>query len=191
MSLSDQALREIYRQQPSVRRRENLMRYALAARGVAADEISAVVEDLTDSLLVPPGTKATVRGGVFNQIVANYLRSLPICNRPGIVLAFEQFCPLAPTGEIPDWYVWDIGGNRALIGMNQVDLWSGGAQINRADKYVNAWLGENIAFVAVIANYYQIKTGGNRIAHMFDKAFGTRIAYVPMVESIITEFLDG
>jgi hypothetical protein len=40
------------------------------------------------------------------------------------------------TTEIPDWYILEKSTGKVIIGMNQLDLWSGGQQINRGFRAV-------------------------------------------------------
>ena len=41
------------------------------------------------------------------------------------------------TDEIPNQYIENKENDKVVIGMNQIDLWSGGHQTNRGLKYVN------------------------------------------------------
>jgi hypothetical protein len=69
-------------------------------------------------------------------------------------ICFEKQCVLSITTEIPDWYILEKSTGKVIIGMNQLDLWSGGHQINRGAKYLidnnvnlNLIDGENISLL--------------------------------------------
>jgi hypothetical protein len=82
-------------------------------------------------LVIPPGVKGCIRGGVFNSLIKKRLLKSSECKG---VFSFEprDCCHLVP--EIPDWcYRKD---DKTIIGYNQLDMWNGGAQINRASKYI-------------------------------------------------------
>src|SRR3989344_8164315 len=85
--------------------------------------------------LIPPGTKGVKRGQKFNEIIKNYLKSLNLSDLR-FEIEFEKKLPFIETFERPDWYIFDKQENRFIIGMNQLDLWSGGHQLNRGSKYI-------------------------------------------------------
>lgn len=78
--------------------------------------------------LVPPGVKAAIRGTVFNKYIAKLLQRAHL---PG-TLEFEK--THSAVSERPDWILRHNG--TTVIGYNQLDLWNGGAQLNRASKYL-------------------------------------------------------
>jgi len=85
--------------------------------------------------LIPAGTKGVIRGNKFNKIVKKYIINLEL-NEKLYEICFEKKCKDIETSEIPDWYIKNIKNNKVIIGMNQLDLWSGGQQINRGSKYL-------------------------------------------------------
>ena len=78
-------------------------------------------------VLTSPGLKATARGELFNK----YIQKL-ILKHKYVHAEFEKKTKYMP--EIADWII--RVGDKTYIGYNQLDLWSGGAQINRGAKYI-------------------------------------------------------
>lgn len=85
--------------------------------------------------LIPPGTKGVIRGNLFNKIVKQYILNLNLDDKR-FEICFEQKCNKYLTSEIPDWYILEKNTNKIIIGMNQLDLWGGGQQLNRGFKYI-------------------------------------------------------
>jgi hypothetical protein len=97
--------------------------------------IQGIIEDYLPEL-IPAGTKGVIRGNKFNKIVKDHINLLDL-DKSRFEVCFEKKCAIHNTTEIPDWYVLDKSNNRILIGMNQLDLWSGGHQTNRGAKYID------------------------------------------------------
>ena len=141
--------------------------------------------------MIPPGTKGVIRGNKFNKMVQEKIQNLGL---PADIyeVAFERNCENAPTSEIPDWYITDKIQNRTLIGMNQLDLWGGGAQINRAGKYImkDPFEGQtNVKLVCVVCNYIQLKSEKNKAFHIFERGYEKNtICYLNRLDSLIREF---
>lgn len=95
-------------------------------------------------ILIKPGLKGAVRGLKFNDIVKNHLETL----YQGV--EFEK--DVDGVKERPDWYL--VTNSGYIVGYNQIDLWGGGAQKNRANKYLDDKFGsdnKNIKYICVIA----------------------------------------
>jgi hypothetical protein len=84
-------------------------------------------------LLVPAGVKSSIKGNIFNQIVEKEIKKIQF-NRSRYKVHIEKVCKHLQ--EKPDWMIEDTVTGRILVGYNQLDLWSGGHQINRAGKYI-------------------------------------------------------
>ncbi len=138
--------------------------------------------------LIPPGTKGVIKGNKFNNIVRNYLSCIDFPEE--IELRFEEKCKEFETDEIPDWYILNKKNKKIIIGMNQLDLWSGGHQLNRGCKYINSNFGENVKLISVIANYIQLKGYDNKVYKIFDIGFRrNNLCYLKNLESIINKFM--
>lgn len=84
--------------------------------------------------MIPAGTKGVVRGNKFNNIVKEYIIKIGLDNEK-FDICFEKKHDNFITTEILDWYIYEKTTNRIIIGMNQLDLWGGGQQLNRGSKY--------------------------------------------------------
>ena len=85
--------------------------------------------------LIPAGTKGVIRGNKFNNIVKKIIINLGL-DKERFEICFEKKCEGHFTTEIPDWYILEKSTNKIIIGMNQLDLTSGGHQLNRGYKYI-------------------------------------------------------
>lgn len=95
----------------------------------AADKIATKLLPL----VVPAGVKSSIKGNIFNQIVVKEIKKVRF-SRSRYKLHIEKSCKHLQ--EKPDWMIEDTTTGRILVGYNQMDLWSGGHQINRAGKYI-------------------------------------------------------
>ena len=85
--------------------------------------------------LIPAGTKGVIRGNKFNSIIRNKIIEFEL-DVERFEICFEKKCDGYFTTEIPDWYILEKATNKIIIGMNQLDLISGGHQLNRGYKYL-------------------------------------------------------
>ena len=130
--------------------------------------------------LIPAGTKGAIRGNKFNKIVKEHIESLNL-DKDIFEICFEKNCPIHRTSEIPDWYILDKINNKVLIGMNQLDLWSGGAQTNRGSKYIfnNEHNSCNSKLLCVVCNEIpQFKNNKKKAYKIFEKGFENNICNI-------------
>ena len=80
--------------------------------------------------LIPAGTKGVIRDNRFNNIVKQRIANIKL-DTSRFEIYFEKKCETHLTTEIPDWYILEKSTNKIIIGMNQLDLWGGGQQLNR------------------------------------------------------------
>lgn len=85
------------------------------------------------SHFVHHGIKSSLRGIQFNKEVARKIEPLTR-RRPNIIFSLEPSHKLL--FEKPDWMLYNTNTRSTLVGYNQIDLWSGGHQINRGAKYI-------------------------------------------------------
>lgn len=117
-------------------------------------------------MAVPPGTKAAVRGNAFNKYVKGVLERA-LVGKEGWSVAFEEKHP--EFSEIADWVVRGKGG-RVIVGFNQLDVWGGGAQLNRAAKYImdealhRRLRKKGITVVCVVARRFVVRGRGKASA---------------------------
>ena len=141
--------------------------------------------------LIPPGTKGVVRGIKFNQIVKTIILDLNL-DKNIFDVCFEQKCNSVYTDEIPDWYILNKKNEKIIIGMNQLDLWNGGAQYNRGFKYLDNKLYRNkkIKLLCVVCNYVYVKSYKTKLYNIFNIGFqNNTICYVNNLENSIHKFL--
>jgi len=173
-SLSDKALLDRFLQSDSVKTRINELTEILQEENISDDIITNIINKYITKL-IPPGTKGVIRGNVFNQIIQDFIKNLNLNSRQ-FTINFEKKHPLYNGDEIPDWYINDTYNNKVLIGMNQLDLWSGGAQTNRASKYILQHQNtDNIKLVCVIYKYIQIKSTTNKLYKIFNSGYNKDI----------------
>jgi predicted RNA methylase len=138
--------------------------------------------------LIPAGTKGVIRGNKFNNIIKQYITKLTLdTNR--FEICFEKKCGLHLTTEIPDWYILEKATNKIIIGMNQLDLWSGGQQLNRGSKYIenNKHNNENSKLLCVICNEIELKSTKNKTYKIFETGFkNNTLCYLNNLQNIIT-----
>ena len=142
--------------------------------------------------LVPIGTKSVIRGLKFNYIVSKFLNKI-ILNNPKLEITFEQAYDSNIISEIPDWLITDKSSNKTIIGMNQIDLWSGGHQINRASKYIynNKINTENCKLLCVVCKPLQLKTSKSKIYKIIKHGFDNdTLCYLNNLENIIFTFFN-
>lgn len=141
--------------------------------------------------IIPSGLKGVTRGLEFNKIVKNKIESMHI-NKNTFQVCFEKKINDISTHEIPDWYIKNIKTNNYLIGYNQLDLWSGGSQLNRATKYMNMKNEKNINYIFVVCNYIQLKSKNNKLYNIFNQGLIlNKLCYINGLEEIVKLFLKN
>jgi hypothetical protein len=142
--------------------------------------------------LIPSGTKGVIRGNKFNNIVKQFITKLPL-DTERFEICFEKKCDGHFTTEIPDWYILEKSTNKIIIGMNQLDLTSGGHQINRGYKYLidNKHNNENSKLLCVICNEIEFKSNKNKAYKLFETGFeNNTLCYLNNLQNIITSYFN-
>jgi len=142
--------------------------------------------------LIPAGTKGVIRGNKFNNIVKEFITKLEL-DADRFDIYFEKKCEGHFTTEIPDWYILEKSTNKIIIGMNQLDLTSGGHQINRGYKYLidNKHNNENSRLLCVICNEIQFKSKKNKAYKLFETGFeNNTLCYLNNLRNIITLYFN-
>jgi hypothetical protein len=142
--------------------------------------------------LIPAGTKGVIRGNKFNNIVKQFITKLEL-DTDRFEICFEKKCQAHFTSEIPDWYILEKSTNKIIIGMNQLDLTSGGHQINRGYKYLidNKHNNENSKLLCVICNEIQFKSKKNKAYKLFETGFeNNTLCFLKNVQNIITLYFN-
>lgn len=143
--------------------------------------------------LIPAGTKGVIRGNKFNNIIKKFILGLSL-DAERFEICFEKKCDAHFTTEIPDWYILEKYTNKIIIGMNQLDLWSGGQQINRGSKYIenNKHNNENSKLLCVVCNDIQFKSKKNKAYKLFEMGFeNNTLCYLKNLQNIIVSYFNS
>jgi hypothetical protein len=185
VGLSDPSLMDEYRKCKSVQNEITKLTNVLT-KHVNVSIIPLVINDYMLEL-IPAGTKAVIRGNKFNKIVQLHIENMGM--NPDIYeIRFEQKCATFLTSEIPDWYILDKTRNRILIGMNQLDLISGGQQLNRGYKYLvdNKHNTHNSKLLCVICNPVSFTSDKNKAFRLFEIGYANNtLCYLKNLSNII------
>lgn len=142
--------------------------------------------------LIPAGTKGVIRGNKFNRIVKQFITNLEL-DTDRFEICFEKKCDGHFTSEIPDWYILEKSTNKIIIGMNQLDLWGGGHQLNRGSKYIenNKHNNENSKLLCVVCNEIQFKSKKNKAYKLFETGFeNNTLCYLKNLQNIIYSYFQ-
>jgi hypothetical protein len=151
--------------------------------------IQKIIQDRSLQL-IPAGTKGVIRGNKFNYIVKDFITKMAL-DTDRFEVCFEKKCDYHFTTEIPDWYILEKSTNIIIIGMNQLDLTSGGHQINRGYKYLidNKHNNENSKLLCVICNKIEFKSNKNKAYKLFETGFSNNtLCYLNNLQNIITSY---
>jgi hypothetical protein len=202
--LSDENLVDVYRQQPSMKKKLIEIRKQFESVGIESPKIDAYIEKYFIDL-IGAGLKGQIRGNKFNSIVKDYLLNLPCAYK--YEMQFEKQHELYECSDKPDFYIYDKEKNKLLIGFNQLDLWEGGQQKNRASKYVTDERFHNnftktqvktheqgeltIKIVNVICRNPKVKKFNKSLLSLFKIGFTkNRLCYVNGLKKIIENMFD-
>ena len=187
LDLSDEKLMNLYNECPSVQ--NEIKKLGSILDKYTDEEIKQKI--LSDYLpnLIPAGTKGVIRGNKFNTIIKNFIINLNLSSDK-FEVCFEKKCG---TSEIPDWYILEKKTNKIIIGMNQLDIWKGGQQINRGFKYIenNKHNNEKSKLLCVVCNEIQFKSKKNKAYKLFELGFeNDTLCYLNNLGPIINSYFQ-
>ena len=186
--LKDINLLNEYKNCNSVKNKIYKLEKILEKNKINNKEIDVIINDYYYEL-IPAGTKGVIRGNKFNRIVKKIIEDLNL-NENEFEVCFEKKCEYFPTNEIPDWFIFQKKTKKVIIGMNQLDLWNGGHQLNRGFKYINQKQCENFKFLCVVCNKIQFKKK-NKVFTLFEIGFNNNtLCYLNNLENIIFDYFD-
>ena len=142
--------------------------------------------------LIPAGTKGVIRGNKFNSIVKDTINNLKL-NNERFEIYFEKQCDTCITSEIPDWHILEKSSGKVIIGMNQLDLWGGGQQLNRGSKYLinNKHNAEHSKLLCVVCNKIKFNNNKNKAYKLFEIGYlNNTLCYIKNIESIINKYFN-
>jgi hypothetical protein len=190
--LTDEKLLDDYLKCKSVNNSINKLIDVLKDVGIQDDKITEIKNKYILEL-IPAGTKGVIRGNKFNQFVKKHITNLKL-DKKIYEICFETKCEGIETYEIPDWYIKNKKNNKVIIGMNQLDLWGGGQQINRGSKYLIdcKFNNEKTKLLCVVCNDIKFKTNKNKAFNFFEIGFkNDTLCYLNNLEIIIKKFLEN
>jgi len=191
-SISDEKLLTVYKETDSVKKQTKLLKEILKEEGIESDKIDNILSKYILSL-IPPGTKGVIRGNKFNKLIEKKIKSFEL-SEDDFVIKCEKKHPDFETAEIPDWYIYQKSTKKIIIGMNQLDLWSGGAQSNRGAKYIldeSKHTNINVKNVSVICKNKIIASPHNKMFKIFQIGFKEkRLCYINGIHEIVKGFFN-
>ena len=189
--LNDLKLLNNYKQCNSVKKQIKLFENVLD-KYVSSEIKEKIVEEYLPQL-IPAGTKGSIKGNLFNKIIKDYILNLDL-DKNQFEICFEKKCLEKETNEIPDWYILEKSTRKILIGMNQLDFWTGGAQLNRGFKYIienNIHNNEKSKLLCVICNEIQFKNDKKKVYKLFEIGFkNDTLCYLNSLKNVIYNFFS-
>ena len=189
--LTDEKLMSEYKECNSVKNEIQKLKNVLNNNHIDEETTQKIVQEYLLQL-IPAGTKGVIRGNKFNNIVKNFITKL-VLDTARFEICFEKKCDGHFTTEIPDWYILEKSTNKIIIGMNQLDLWGGGQQLNRGSKYIenNKHNNEYSKLLCVICNEIQFKSIKNKAYKLFETGFeNNTLCYLNNLQNIITSYFN-
>jgi len=189
-ALTDANLLHVYKECKSVKKAINKLENILDKFIILEIKNKIINEYLLE--LIPPGTKGVYRGNKFNEIVKKYILNFKL-NTERFDVCFEKNCIEHITSEKPDWYIQDKLTNKIIIGMNQLDLWGGGQQINRGSKYIIDNKNNTIKskLLCVVCNELQFVGKENKTYKLFKIGFeNNTLCYLNNLHNIIITYFN-
>jgi hypothetical protein len=189
--LKDENLIHEYKNCSSVKKKIQKLESVLKCHHIDTETIHKIINDYLLEL-IPAGTKGNIRGHTFNKIVKNHIMSLQL-DSCRFEICFEKKHSFYMTNEIPDWYIFEKTTQKIIIGMNQLDLWNGGQQVNRGSYYLQNQKNddEKYKLLCVICNDIQFKNKKKKLFKLFETGFEKNtLCYLKNIHSIIHSFFD-
>lgn len=189
--LKDINLLTEYKESQSVKNEIVKLTKILLKHEIETNKLELIINEyLLD--LIPAGTKGVIRGNKFNKIVKNTIESMKL-DENRFEICFEKKYKMNLTSEIPDWYIAEKSSGRVIIGMNQLDLWSGGQQLNRGFKYLvdNKANTEKSKLLCVICNNIKFTSTKNKAYKLFEIGYeNNTLCYIKNIKNIIINYFD-
>lgn len=189
--LLDENLMDDYKNCNSVKKQIVELSSVMQKNDISEEKIIKIVDDYLVNL-IPPGTKGVIRGNKFNNIIKQFITNMKL-DEELFEIRFEKKCDAHFTTEIPDWYILEKRNNKTIIGMNQLDLWSGGQQLNRGSKYLenNEHNSDNCKLLCVVCNCIQFKSKNSKAYKLVKLGFeNNTLCYLNNLQNIINSYFD-
>lgn len=188
-ALSDEKLIDEYKQCISVKNNIQIILNILEKHNINDTTKNNIINDYLLKL-IPAGTKGVIRGIKFNHMIKNKIMQFKL-DETRFEISFEQMCKTHITHEIPDWYILEKETNKIIIGMNQLDLWSGGQQSNRGSKYLldGTMNTDSQKLLCVVCNKITFKNTNTKAYKLFSVGYNNNtLCYLNGLRMIIMNF---
>ena len=187
--LKDIHLIDEYKKCKSVKKEINKLKLILEKHDIDIEKRELIINDYMLEL-VPAGTKGVIRGNIFNTIVKNIIKNMNLDNNI-FEYFFEKQCIIHMTSEIPDWYILNKLTKKILIGMNQLDLWQGGHQLNRGSRYLidNIHNTNDSKLLCIVCNRIKFNNTNTKAYNLFKIGYeNNTLCYIKNLKSIIIDW---
>lgn len=187
--LKDENLMKDYKKCKSVQNAIKKLETVINNHNIDENIKQKIIDDYLINL-IPPGTKGVIRGNKFNKIVKNIILKLKL-DESKFDICFESQHKKFKMSEIPDWYIYEKLTKKIIIGMNQLDLWNGGQQINRGTKYLidNKMNTKKSKILCVVCNEVKFINNKNKIYKLFETGYtNDTLCYINNIKHIINDF---
>ena len=194
--LSDKTLMRKFLLSPSTIKEAATLKDILVKNAHMSKETWESIYNEYGPYLVKAGTKGSIRGNVFNHVVKEEIESINSKRARKLIIKFEKKHEVHVTDEIPDFTVEDPITHKVLIGMNQIDMWGGGQQVNRLTKYMTISMSDNnMHLVSCVARKFKINDNtktNSKVYQAINKGFSEGyIIYRSQLESLINSFFES
>ena len=189
--LADNKLLNYYKECESVKNAITKLQEILEKHNIESNKKDLIINDYLLEL-IPAGTKGVIRGNKFNSIIKETINNMKL-DENRFEICYEKQCALSITSEKPDWYILEKLTGKVIIGMNQLDLWGGGHQINRGSKYLinNVSNTEKSKLLCVVCNKINFISNKNKAYKLFEVGFkNNTLCYIKNLETIIKQYFD-
>lgn len=189
--LKDTYLINEYKECKSVKNKIKKLELILEKYNIETKKKELILDDYLLEL-IPAGTKGVIRGNKFNSIVKNTINNLKLDDKR-FKICFEKQCKSCITTEIPDWFILEKLTGKVIIGMNQLDLWGGGQQINRGSKYLinNKNNTKKSKLLCVVCNKIQFISNKNKAYKLFEVGYSNdTLCYIKNIKIIINKYFN-
>lgn len=189
--LTDERLIDEYKKSLSTKKKIDKIDFILTEENIEYEKKKKLLKTFLP-ISISPGTKGVIRGIKFNKIVKKKINNINL-DTERFDICFEKNYEKYSTNEIPDWYILEKSSNKTIIGMNQIDLWSGGHQINRGSKYIfnNQYDNKNSKLLCVVCNKIQLRSNKNKTFKLFREGFeNNTLCYLNNLQNIIYSFFN-
>jgi hypothetical protein len=189
--LKDINLLNEYKECKSVKNEIKKLDSILQKYNIESEKKQSILNDYLLEL-IPAGTKGVIKGNKFNSIVKNAITNLKL-DSERFEICFEKQCELNITNEIPDWYILEKSTGKVIIGMNQLDFWKGGHQVNRGSKYLFDTTSntEKNKLLCVICNRIKFDNNKTKIYKFFEIGYkNNTLCHIKNIETIIKKYFN-